>query len=661
METSDNLTDVEKRIAELRASVGYHSKKYYVEDAPEISDFEYDRMFYELKRLEEEYPQFDDPDSPTKRVGGAPLDKFEKITHTVPLGSLTDVFNYDELRAFFDKIGDGAVYSVECKIDGLSVALRYENGRLVYGATRGDGLIGENVTQNLRTINSIPLTIPYDGVLEVRGEVYMPRRSFEELNARREKAGESLFANPRNAAAGSLRQLDPQIAASRKLDIFVFNLQYCDRTFETHSETLDFLAQLGFKVLPFRRVIDNYDDTVKMIEKIGSARDSLAYDIDGVVIKINRLSERTALGELSNVPKWAVAYKFPPEQKESKLIDITVQIGRTGVLTPNALLEPVRLAGTTVRRATLHNIDFIHERDIRIGDTVIVQKAGDIIPEIVGVNKNLRPDGTEVYEFPKCCPACGEPVVRDEDEAAVRCTNGACPAQLLRNLEHFASRSAMDIEGMGPSVVKLLCDNGLVKNAADIYKLEASDIAPLERMGDKSAENLVRAVEVSKSRGLDRLIYALGIRQVGEKAAKLLASQFGDIERLFGATVEEMSAINDIGEITAQNVVDFFAHPQTREIIDELKAFGVVTVYEGAAKDDDRFAGKTFVLTGTLPTLSRNEASAIIEAHGGKVSSSVSKKTDYVLAGAEAGSKLAKAEALGLTIIDEAALFEMVK
>nr|MBQ4320428.1 NAD-dependent DNA ligase LigA [Clostridia bacterium] len=556
---------------------------------------------------------------------------------------------------------DGAVYSVECKIDGLSVALRYENGRLVYGATRGDGLVGENVTQNLRTINSIPLTIPYDGVLEVRGEVYMPRRSFEELNVRREEAGESLFANPRNAAAGSLRQLDPQIAASRKLDIFVFNLQYCDRTFETHSETLDFLAQLGFKVLPFRRVIDNYDDTVKMIEDIGSARDSLAYDIDGVVIKINRLSERTALGELSNVPKWAVAYKFPPEKKESKLIDITVQIGRTGVLTPNALLEPVRLAGTTVRRATLHNIDFIHERDIRIGDTVIVQKAGDIIPEIVGVNKNLRPDGTEVYEFPKCCPACGEPVVRDEDEAAVRCTNGACPAQLLRNLEHFASRSAMDIDGMGPSVVKLLCDNGLVKNAADIYKLEASDIAPLERMGDKSAENLVRAIEASKSRGLDRLIYALGIRQVGEKAAKLLASEFGDIERLFGATVEEMSAINDIGEITAQNVVDFFAHPQTREIIDELKAFGVVTVYEGAEKDDDRFAGKTFVLTGTLPTLSRNEASAIIEAHGGKVSSSVSKKTDYVLAGAEAGSKLAKAEALGLTIIDEAALFEMVK
>jgi len=661
MVNNDNTNSVKQRISELRRAVAYHAQKYYVDDAPEISDFEYDRMFYELKRLEEEHPEFDDPDSPTKRVGGKPLDKFEKITHTLPLGSLSDVFDYDELRAFFDKLDIGAECSVECKIDGLSVALHYEGGRLVYGATRGDGITGENVTQNLRTVNSIPLTIPYDGVLEVRGEVYMPRKSFEALNKIREENGEALLANPRNAAAGSLRQLDPEIAASRKLDIFVFNLQYCDKTFENHDETLDFLASLGFKVLPFRRIADNYDDTVKIIEEIGSARDGLAYDIDGVVIKLNNLNARSAMGETANVPKWAVAYKFPPEQKESRLLDITVQVGRTGVLTPNAVFEPIRLAGTTVSRATLHNIDLIHEKDIRIGDTIIVQKAGDIIPEVVGVNKKLRPDSAEVYELPKLCPSCGEPVVRDEDEAAVRCTNNACPAQLLRNLEHFASRDAMDIEGLGPSVVKLLCDNGLVSNVADIYKLKAEDISPLERMGDKSAENLVRAVEASKTRGLDRLIYALGIRQVGEKAAKLLASRFCDIEKLFTATVEEMSEINDIGAITAQNVVDYFSHPQTRTIVDELKALGVVTVFEGTQQADDRFAGKTFVLTGTLPSMSRSEASAIIEAHGGKVSSSVSKKTDYVLAGSDAGSKLAKAESLGIAVIDEATLLEMVK
>jgi len=651
-----------QRVRELRSLLEYHAKKYYVDDSPEISDFEYDKLFYELKRLEEENPELDDPNSPTKRVGGAPLDKFEKVTHTVPLGSLTDVFDFDELRdAFFARIGDGTACSVECKIDGLSVALHYEGGSLVYGATRGDGTTGENVTQNLRTIRSIPLTIPYDGVLEVRGEVFMPHSSFEALNSAREENGEALFANPRNAAAGSLRQLDPNIAAQRKLDIFVFNLQYCDRTFESHEETLGFLAGLGFKVLPFRRVVDSYDDAVEMINEIGEARGSLPYDIDGVVIKVDKLSEREVLGSTANVPKWAVAYKFPPEQKESRLIDIAVQIGRTGVLTPNALLEPVHLAGTTVRRATLHNIDFIRERDIRIGDTVIVRKAGDIIPEIVGVNKALRPDDAAVYELPSRCPACGEPVVRDEDEAAVRCTNGACPAQLLRNLEHFASRDAMDIDGMGPSVVKSLCDNELVKNFADIYSLTAEDVSPLERMGEKSANNLIAAIEASKSRGLDRLIYALGIRQVGEKAAKLLADRFGDIERLFTATVEEMSEINDIGAITAQNVVDYFSHPQTRTIVDELKNAGVVTVYEKAESTDDRFAGKTFVLTGTLPTLSRSEASAIIEAHGGKVSSSVSKKTDFVLAGADAGSKLTKAESLGLTIIDENTLFEMVK
>ncbi len=653
--------DVKRRIEELRKVITYHARKYYVEDAPEISDFEYDRLFYELKRLEEAHPEFDDPHSPTKRVGGKPLEKFEKVSHTVPLGSLTDVFSYDELHEFMDRIGDGAVWSVECKIDGLSVALPYAGGRRIYGATRGDGVTGENVTENIRTIQSIPLTIPYTGTLEVRGEVYMPRSAFEEVNRRREENGEALFANPRNAAAGSLRQLDPKVTAARRLDIFVFNLQVCDRTFENHDESLDFLAGQGFRILPFSRTLRRYDEVVAMIEEIGRARNELSYDIDGVVIKLNRLSERTALGDVANVPRWAVAYKFPPEQKLTRLLDIAVQVGRTGVLTPNAVLEPIRLAGTTVSRATLHNIDMIHEKDIRIGDWVLVPKAGDIIPEIIGADRSRRTAELPVYELPARCPSCGEPIIRDGEEAVVRCTNNACPAQLWRNLEHFSSRSGMDIDGMGPSVIRMLCEKGLVHTVADLYRLTKEDLIPLDRMGEKSAQNLISAIEASKGRGLDRLICALGIRQVGDKAAAVLAMRYRDIEGLFRATAGELAEIDDVGPVTAASITDYFAHPQTRAIVDSLKASGVVTTYAGEDSGSGKLEGLTFVLTGTLPTMTRQQASELITANGGAVSSGVSKKTDYVVAGADAGSKLTKAQALGIRIIDEAALTEMVK
>ncbi|MBQ8288950.1 MAG: NAD-dependent DNA ligase LigA, partial [Clostridia bacterium] len=635
----------------------------YVEDAPEISDFEYDKLFYELKALEEAHPEYDDPNSPTRRVGGAALSKFEKITHTVPLKSLTDVFSYDELRAFCSKLKSefGAQeYSVECKIDGLSVALHYEGGRLIYAATRGDGAVGELITENARTIQSIPLTIDYDGTLEVRGEVYMPRSSFEALNRQREENEESLFANPRNAAAGSLRQLDSKITASRKLDIFLFNLQLCDRTFDTHIDTLEFMKAQGFKVVPFYAKATSADEIVAKIEEIGKMRENLPFDIDGVVIKVNSLARREEIGEGSSTPKWAVAYKFPPEQKITKLLDISIQVGRTGVLTPIAELEPVRLAGSTVSRATLHNIDFIHERDIRIGDYVTVQKAGDIIPEIAASHSAKRECDLPVYEMPTVCPSCGEPVVRDE-EAATRCTNASCPAQLIRNLIHYASKDAMDIAGLGPAQIKMLNEKGLVTSVADLYTLKKEDLVNLDRMGKRSADNLLAAIEASKTRGLARLLFALGIRQIGEKAGEALASAFGDIERFFTLTSDELCAVEDVGLITAENVVDYFSHPQTRTLIDALKAAGVEMAMTTPEKTDDRFAGMTFVLTGTLPTLTRSEAEALIKQYGGKTSSSVSKKTSIVLAGAEAGSKLTKAEALGVRIIDENEFRELLK
>ena len=662
MESEKNAA--KRRIDELRELLAHHSYLYYVEDAPQISDYEYDKLFYELVALEEKYPEFDSPTSPTTRVGGKALDKFEKVTHAVRMGSLSDVFSYDEVRDFVaktnEKLGKATVFSVEPKIDGLSVSLVYENGEFSLGSTRGDGTVGENVSENLKTVRTIPMktkdALPH---LEVRGEVYMPREAFAALNEKREAEGEQLFANPRNAAAGSLRQLDSKVTASRRLDIFVFNVQAAEGIeFSSHIDSLEYLKSQGFHIIDGIRRASSAEEIISAIEEIGAARDNLPYDIDGVVIKADSLAERKLLGENISTPKWAIAYKFPPEQKQTKLTDIIIQVGRTGVLTPNARLEPVRLAGTVVSRATLHNIDFIRERDIRIGDTVTLQKAGDIIPEIICVDKSKR-NGSEIpYEMPTLCPSCGEPVIRD-DEAATRCTNASCPAQLERHITHFAARDAMNIDGMGPAVVRLLIASGLIHDVADIYSLSAGEIEGLDRMGKKSAENLIAAIERSKSAGLDKLIYALGIRQVGEKAAKSLAEAFPDIEMLFSASEEQISAIYDFGDISAHYIVNFFAHPQTRVLVDELKSRGVKTTYE-VQKRGNIFEGMTFVLTGTLPTMKRDEASRLIEENGGKVSSSVSAKTSMVLAGEDAGSKLTKAQSLGVRIISEEELLAML-
>ena len=661
--------EIIKRATELRKSLTYHSQRYYVYDSPEISDYEYDMMFDELKRLEEQYPELYDEASPTQRVGGKALDKFEKVTHSVKMDSLSDVFSFEEAADFCKKMSealDAPKYSVEPKIDGLSVSLIYENGELVRGATRGDGNVGEDVTLNLRTIQSIPLRLPEPLTLTVRGEVYMPRAVFESINKLREAEGKALMANPRNAAAGSLRQLDSKITAERKLDIFIFNFQegslYLDgREPKTHTETLDRLSELGFKVLAMRTVAESYSEVEAHIKKIGEARDGLAYDIDGVVIKLDALDERRVVGEGTSTPKWAVAYKFPPEEKETKLLDITIAVGRTGVLTPTAMLAPVRLAGTTVSRATLHNIDFIRERGIMLGDTVCVRKAGDIIPEVVRANTSLR-DGSEVeFNMPTHCPSCGEPVAYDKnDGAALRCTNSACPAQVSRSIEHFASKGAMNIDGLGPQIVELLLANGKIKDASDLYLLTVEDIETLDRMGKKSAQNLVSAIEASKSVGLARLVYALGIREVGEVAAAALAARFGTLDALSLASAEDIFAIENFGEVTADYVVDFFSHQQNRELCARLAAAGVLTV-DTSAPVGDLFASKSFVLTGTLPTMSRDEASALIKQNGGKTVGSVSKKTDYVLAGEAAGSKLTKAQELGIKIISESDLLEMIE
>ncbi len=661
-----------KRVEELRKIIAYNAELYYEKDSPEISDYEYDALFRELSDLEAEFPELDSDTSPTKRVGGRALDRFEEFTHTVKMGSLTDVFSYDELLAFVKRcdeaLGEGVEYSVEPKIDGLSVSLIYRDGVFVKGATRGDGVVGEDVTENLRTIKTIPLElkekIPY---LCVRGEVYMPRSVFAELNEERERNGEPLFANPRNAAAGSLRQLDPKIAASRKLAIFIFNLQEGELYLggqepKSHSETLERLSELGFTVLPEWVVARGFDEVKDRVEFLGEYRQESSFDLDGAVIKVNDLEQRRILGEGTSTPKWAVAFKYPPEEKRTKLISIDIQVGRTGVLTPAANLEPVRLAGTTVSRATLHNINFIEEKDIRIGDTVIVRKAGEIIPEILESVKSER-DGSEVrFEMPKVCPSCGHAVVRDEcgDGAAVRCVYSGCPAVLARRVVHYASKGAMDIEGLGPQVVDLLLNNRVISDIADLYTLKVEDIEGLERMGKKSAQNLINAIEKSKARGLERLLYALGVRQVGEVAAENIAIRLGTLENCFNATVDDYASIEDIGEITAKALVEFFADEQTKTLCERLSSYGVLTSSVSEPKAD-KFAGMTFVLTGTLPTLTRDEASAIIKKNGGKVSGSVSKKTTYVVAGEEAGSKLTKAKELGVTIIDEEALLDMVK
>lgn len=662
------MTQTEEKIRKLRAQIAYHARRYYVDDAPEISDFEYDRMYAELLSLEAAHPEFFDPASPTQRVGGAALEKFKKVTHGVPLNSLSDVFSFDELSEFLSRMSEALphpVYSVEPKIDGLSVALRYENGVLVSGATRGDGFVGEDVTENVKTILTVPLKLAEPLSLTVRGEVYMPRAAFRLLNEKREEAGLSLFANPRNAAAGSLRQLDSRLTAKRRLDIFVFNFQegtlYADgHAPSSHSETLDRLEALGFHVLSDRLLTDKKEEVFAHIRALGEKRDALSFDIDGVVIKIDSLADRKTLGEGTNTPRWAVAYKFPPEQKKTKLLDIEIAVGRTGVLTPTALLSPVRLAGTTVSRATLHNEDFIKERGILIGDTVTVQKAGDIIPEVVCAHPELRNGSERPFRMPEKCPSCGEAVMRDEDEgAAVRCTNSACPAQLSRGIEHFASKDAMNIEGLGPQLVELLLREGLIHDAADLYTLTAEVLSPLERMGEKSAANLVAAIGRSKEAGLERLIYALGIRSIGQVAAASLAARFGNLEALFSATAEELLAIDDFGQITTDYVLNYFSHPQNIELCRRLMAVGVRTE-ASFVPTNDNLSGLTFVLTGTLDDMTRDEAEAMIKAAGGKVTGSVSKKTSYVVAGTQAGSKLTKAQSLGVPVIGKEQLLSML-
>lgn len=661
------MNEIFERIEYLRKSLSYHAKRYYVYDDPEISDFEYDRLYAELLRLEEDHPEYFDPTSPTQRVGGKPLSKFEEVTHTVPMNSLSDVFDYDEIKDFVNRMKNAVsdpVFSVEPKIDGLSVALTYENGILVNGATRGDGTVGEDVTQNIKTINSIPLTIDAPLSFCLRGEVYMPRKVFYALNEEREASGQQLLANPRNAAAGSLRQLDPKVCADRRLDIFIFNLQEGDiygngEAPISHSDTLDTVRELGFTVLKDRVRVTSYEEIIAHIEKLGAMRDELPYDIDGVVIKIDTLSDRVKIGEGTKTPKWAVAYKFPPEEKQTKLTDITIAVGRTGVLTPTAVLEPVRLAGTSVSRATLHNLDFIRERNIKIGDTVTVRKAGDIIPEVLCAHPEKR-DGTEIDFFmPTHCPSCGEPVARDEgDGAAIRCTNSSCPAQLSRSIEHFASKGAMNIDGLGPQIVNALLENKLISNCADLYTLSTDDVARIDRMGQKSAQNLINSIENSKSAGLERLIFALGIRNIGEVAAAALAHKYKTLDALMHATRDELCDIQDFGEITADCVIEFFSHEQNIALCNRLTELGL-NVSSTFVQLDARFEGLTFVLTGTLPSMSRDAASKMIKDRGGKVAGSVSKKTSFVLAGEDAGSKLTKAQSLGVTVIDEAEFLKM--
>ena len=645
-----------EEIKALTEELEHHSYLYYVLDQPEIEDYEYDRKLRRLEELERAYPQYASPLSPTQRVGGQPLSQFEEVHHAVPLESLQDVFSFEELEAFENGLRQSLsapVYSVEPKVDGLSVALEYRDGEFYRGATRGDGVIGEDVTENLKTIRSIPLRLTgAPSRLIVRGEVFMPKSVFLALNQEREERGEALYANPRNLAAGSLRQLDPKVAAARQLDILIFNLQLVEgMTFTTHSETLDYLKGLHFKVIPYR-LCTNATEAKALVEAIDAHRSDFSFDIDGAVIKVNDLAARARLGSTAKFPRWAAAFKYPPEIKETVVEDIVVQVGRTGVLTPKAVVVPVRLAGTTVTNATLHNQDFISDKDIRIGDTVKIRKAGEIIPEILEVDKSRRPADAKPYFLPDTCPVCGAKVVRDEDGAAMRCTGAECPAQLSRNLAHFVSRDAMDIDGLGSAIVEQLIAAGLVRSAADLYTLPREKVEALERMGDKSTDNLLRAIEKSKENDLSRLLYALGIRQVGAKAAKVLAQHFGSLDKLRAATVEELTEVPDIGEITAKSIVSWFAQPQSQDLVERLRTAGVN--FESLDQPvSDTFAGKTFVLTGALTRFTRDEATKAIEARGGKAASSVSKKTTYVVAGENAGSKLKKATELGIPVLSE--------
>ena len=657
--------DVKSEILQLRSELERHNQLYYVNDAPEISDFEYDAMLRRLEDLEAAHPEYFDPNSPTQHVGGYALNTFSQVTHEVPLESLQDVFSFEELYAFGERM-DASLsashsYVVEPKIDGLSMSLEYENGVFVRGATRGDGTVGEDVTENLRTLRNLPQKLENAPArLIVRGEVYMSHESFESVNAQREVSGEPLLANPRNAAAGSIRQQDPKVAASRKLDIIIFNLQLCsDRSFATHADSLDYLKSLGFPTVPYQKC-DSLQSCCDRIEWIGENRSEFPFDIDGAVIKIDDLSQRSALGSTAKFPRWAVAYKYPPEKKESIVRQILVQVGRTGVLTPKAVIDPIRLAGTTVTNATLHNQDFIDNLDLRIGDTVLVQKAGEIIPEVLSVNKDKRPADTVPYKMPMVCPECGAPVERDEDGVALRCTGAECPAQRLRNIVHFASRDAMDIDGLGVSLCEALINAGLVNTPAELYYLEPQSVANLERMGRKSAENLMAALEKSKQNGLAKLLCAFGIRQVGQKAGKILAAHFKNLDELMDATELELMTIPDIGATTAAFIRDWFDSPQSQHQIKLLREAGVS--FDSMEQIiDHRFAGKTFVLTGALEHFTRDEAGEIIEKFGGKTSGSVSKKTSYLLAGENTGSKYTKAVSLGIPILSENDFLEMIR
>lgn len=658
-----DMQSARKRIAELTETINYHSRKYYVEDNPEIEDYEFDLLMQELKTLETEFPELVTPYSPTQRVGGAPVSGFAKVTHKVQMGSLQDVFSFAQVEEFVNRIKEDIpepCFTVEPKIDGLSVSLEYTDGELTRGSTRGDGFVGEDVSANIKTINSIPLKFPdAPSFLEVRGEVYMPRSVFYKLSQEMELNSEQPFKNPRNAAAGSLRQKDSKIAAKRKLDIFVFNVQQVEGVkFSSHKQSLDYLKAHGFKVIPEYRLVKSFEEIKAIIEDIGTRRYSLPYDIDGVVIKLDSLALREQVGYTSKVPKWAVAYKFPPEEKQTKLVSIEVNVGRTGAITPVAVFEPILLAGTSVSRATLHNQDFIDERNISIGDIITVRKAGDIIPEVLGVARKCGDEAS--FKLPSKCPVCGAEAVREEGESALRCPNIECPAQVLRSIIYFASKPAMNIDGFGPAVAQALYEKGLVKTVPDIYRLTVEDVMTLEGFKEKSAAKLINSIIKSKSNPLDRLICGLGIRNVGSASCKLLCEKFGSIDNIISANVEDIVAIDGFGELTAEIVYKTLSEPHMLKTINELKELGVNTEYE-TSRQSEKLSGLSFVITGTLPTYSRDDMKALIEAHGGTVKSSVSKKTDYLVAGEEAGSKLIKAQELGIKIVDENAFLQMIQ
>lgn len=657
-----DIKEAKIQVEELRKQLRYHGERYYNDDAPEISDYEYDMMNRSLRALEAEFPELLSEDSPSQRVGGAADRLFTPVKHAVKMESLLDAFSFEELEAFDKRVTDAVgktAYSVEPKIDGLSVSLEYSEGKFVRGSTRGDGETGEDVTANLLTVDAIPKEIPFDGELEVRGEVYMSRESFEALVKRQELLGEQPAKNPRNAAAGSLRQKNSKITAERKLDIFIFNVQRINgKELSSHIESLDFLKSLGFSVLPTYKSCDSMDEVIEEIRRIGDSRGDLPFDIDGAVVKVDTFALRDEMGSTAKYPKWAIAYKYPPEEKPTKLLSIEINVGRTGALTPTAVFEPIQLAGTTVSRAVLHNEDFIKEKGICLRDTIIVRKAGDIIPEVVAVSAHEA--GSEPFLMPHICPSCGGPVFREEGEAVLRCTNAECPAQMLRHLIHFTSRDAMDIEGLGPAVLEQLSERGLIKDITDLYTLKVEDVASLYKNGQKSGENLIAALEKSKENPLSRLVFALGIRHIGQKAAKLACDRFKNVDALFEATKEDFEAIDGFGSILAESIYEFFSLGSTRQMIEKLRSLGL-NMTEPDNTIDNRFEGMTFVLTGTLPTYSRQEASEIIERYGGKTSSSVSKKTTYVLSGEASGSKLDKANALGIPVIDEAQFNDMIK